>query len=61
MSNSGAHYIITLEETGRKKLWGSVTSLNRLLLRPRTAGVTFHRKCLGVFLGPKWELNMGLL
>lgn len=46
----------------RRELWGNAPSLNRLLLRLRTAGGTFYWKCTGVSpcSEPKWELNVGL-
>lgn len=48
-------------EEKEKETVGSVISLNRLLPRLRAAGVTFPGKCTGVFLTPKWKLNMGLM
>ena len=46
-------------EEKEKETVGSAISLNRLLPRLRAAGVTFPGKCTGVFLTPKWKLNMG--
>lgn len=54
LSTSGVH-ILCWEK--RTELWGNAASLNRLLLRLRTAGVTFSWKCTGVSLAPNQNEN----